>query len=558
MPVEKESIARYYSRLFPHEAFCDLFSREWRGSSIAMREIAIETTDGCYMRYLNAPSASGIKKLLADKHAEKIHVGAIYSMEPPLKRKSVPLIALSRELVFDIDLNDYVIGVDADDIEECDAMWPLVAFGAVVIVFILKKHFLFEHFLVSYSGRRGCHITVHDARACALEDEARSAILSYLQPGPAKDGKKPTYGNMLLSSFFGGLFESHVKPFWETFGLMSREDGGMGVFDTVQQRHSFLQLLGNSYISDHMKRCNHPSQFWSEVQSMVSLSKYQESSTRALRETIMTYVWPRLDSGVTKHMNHLNKSVYSFHPKTGRISVPVGKDPFQFKPKECPTLRGLVDGVESEVSAFNKSIEFIKKFTAKLKTSATESWEKPMASSLLPVVHSLVSRKRDREDGETEDNKWMYIRNSRLVYMLYRTFYFVSSSANPESVSIYFRTSTLTELVQDSVVRIYGGYAPPFRESQQFDAFAIADEAEECTKCPETEVPLKKLFVCALLGHKRNNIDREVSRLSAMAERFDDCPVHIGTVNIAWGRDAVASAITQMAKDVWEQVYVYM
>jgi hypothetical protein len=43
-----------------------------------------------------------------------------------------------------------------------------------------------------------------------------------------------------------------------------------------------------------------------------------------------------------------------------------------------------------------------------------------------------------------------------------------------------------------------------------------------------------------------------------MAERFDDCPVHIGTVNIAWGRDAVASAITQMAKDVWEQVYVYM
>ena len=559
MPVEEQTLARYYSQLFPHEAFCDLFSREWRGSRIALREVALETTDACYIRYLNASNARGIKKLLEDKHAEKIHVGAIYNVEPPMKRKNIPLVPTVRELVFDIDLNDYVSGVDADDIDECDAMWPLVAFGAIVVVFILKKHFAFEHFMISYSGRRGCHITVHDARACGLEDSARSAILSYLQPGPATSGKRPTYGNMLVAGFFGTLFTSHVQPFWERFALMARDEGGMGVFDTVQQRASFMELLGNSYITDHMKRCNHPSEFWSEVQRMVRLSKYPESSTRALHETIMTYLWPCLDAGVTKHMNHLNKSVYSFHPKTGRISVPVGKDPFQFKPKECPTLEGLVNGAASEVSAFNKSIEWIKKFTTKLKTSATESWEKPMASSLPPVVHSLVSKKRDREDGETEDNKWMYIHNSRLVYMLYRTFYLVSSSANPDSVSIYFRTSTCTELAQDSVIRVYGGYSPPFRdESERLDSLDVAYKAAECTKFPETEVPLKKLFVCALLGHKRNNIDREVSRLSAMAERFDECPVNIGTVNIAWGRDAVASAITQMAKDVWEQVYVYM
>lgn len=558
MPVEEQALARYYSQLFPHEAFCDLFSREWRGSRIALREVALETTDGCYMRYLNAPNASGIKKLLGDKHAEKIHVGAIYNVEPPMKRKNIPLVPTSRELVFDIDLNDYVSGVYADDIDECDAMWDLVAFGAVVVVFVLKKHFAFEHFMISYSGRRGCHLTVHDARACGLEDQARSAILSYLQPGPAKSGKRPAYGNMLLAGFFGTLFTSHVQPFWERFALTGREDGGMGVFDTVQQRASFLELLGNSYITDHMKRCNHPSEFWSEVQRMVRLSKYPESSTRALHETIMTYLWPRLDAGVTKHMDHLNKSVYSFHPKTGRISIPVGKDPFKFKPKQCPTLQGLVDGVESEVSVFKKSVEWIHKFTYKLKNSATESWEKPMASSLPPTVHCLVSKKRDREDGETQDNQWMYIHNSRLVYMLYRAFYLVSSSANPELVSIYFRISTCTEPVKDSVVRIYGGCCPPFRDkSEQFDAFKLAEEAAECVKYPEKEVPLTKLFVCALLGHKRNDIDREVSRLSAMADRFDS-PVNVGTVNIAWGRDAVASAMTQMVKDVWEEVYIYM
>ena len=559
MPTDKNTVALYYAQLFPHEAFCDLFGREWRGGRIALREIALETTDGCYIRYLNTSNASGIKKLLADKHAEKIHVGAIYNVEPPLKRKKVLLVAMQRELVFDIDLNDYVSGVDADDIEECDAMWHLVAFGAVVIRFILKEHFAFEHIMISYSGRRGCHITVHDARACGLEDEARSAILNYLQPLAAKGGKRPNYGNMLTADFFERLFASHVEPFWESFGIKCREDGGMGVFDTVHQRNSFMELLGISHISAHMKRCNLPTEFWAEVQRMVSLSKYHESSTKALRETMMTYMWPRLDAGVTKHLNHLNKSVYSLHPKTGRISVPVGKDPFKFNPKECPTLQGLVAGVDGEITAFKASIAWIKHFTNKVKASSTESWEKPAVSSLPPPVHSLVSKKRDRKEREAPDNKWMYTSNSRLVYLLNRTFYLLSSSAQPESVSVYFRTSTHTARVRDSVVRIYGGYSPPFRGgSEMFDALEIAEKAAECAKSPETQFVLKTLFVCALLDHTRNDIDREVAQLAAMASRFDECHVYVGTVNLAWKGGAVASALTQMVQDVWENVYIYM
>lgn len=62
------------------------------------------------------------------------------------------------------------------------------------------------------------------------------------------------------------------------------------------------------------------------------------------------YSYPRLDANVTKGMNHLLKSPFSVHPKTGKISVPIdSRDLSSFDPCQegvVPTLEQLCQQVE--------------------------------------------------------------------------------------------------------------------------------------------------------------------------------------------------------------------
>ena len=396
--MDPSQVAEYYNKHFPAVEVCELFRRQWRGTDcLSTRELCIENVEGKYIRFLEADSAQQLKQLFVNKRVEKFHTGAVYDVSPSLRWKNATLTPRQRELVFDIDLDDY--GLDKDDIHECDRGWPLVAVGFRLIAHCLKHHFGFKHTLLVYSGRRGAHLTVYDARACALTEEQRSAIVSWLQPAQRKGQKRVAYRYILQSPSFAALFDSFVLPFWKNFCLRPRCEGGMGVLDTLVDHGVFMDTLANEYARKTVQLTGlSGAEAWEELTRFAKRSKFKEEATWALKEAVMEFVWPKLDAKVTMQVTHLSKCVLSLHPKTGRLCVPVTGDPLDFKPEQCATLSAVVSG--GALEKMEEARIALAKFTARLAKSETETWQPPKLDIVPPAVYNMTGQKRGRYGDE--------------------------------------------------------------------------------------------------------------------------------------------------------------
>jgi DNA primase small subunit len=272
----------------------------------------------------------------------------------------------------------------------------------------LREDFGFKHLLWVYSGRRGIHVWISDREAFDLADDARKAIVGWLEviKGGASQVKKVDAGWM--GSAGGRSLHPSLR---RAIGGEGSESGPLKLafvdtvlkdqdcFRTPEQWAVLLQLLPSSEAEAIEKLRSK----WERASSRSSLEKWQdvmECAQRAgeyksqrlwrpcLEDIILQYTYPRIDAEVSKHLNHLLKSPFVVHPATGKVCVPLEPAKvFEFDPDaDCPTVAQLLRQLNSYEAAHkddNQPTKSNYKNNETASTTVKQDWEK---TSLRPFV----------------------------------------------------------------------------------------------------------------------------------------------------------------------------
>ncbi|XP_021754340.1 DNA primase small subunit-like [Chenopodium quinoa] len=416
----------YYSKLFP---YFDMFKWMAYGndgkhpgcdmSYFSRREFSFTLDNDIYLRFQSFKNASELESAVKDKCPFKIDIGPVYSVDPS-KRHAYAQTGdnvfkpVERELIFDIDMTDY------DDIRYCCSgadvcrdCWPLMTAAIKIIDTALRDDFGFVHILWVFSGRRGVHCWVCDAKARRLTNEQRAAIAEYFHvyKGNENSQKKVYLGGSSLHPFLVRSYTEVLKKFFEETYLCSQK-----LLSAEGRYEKILEMIPDESITsdfrgkwqDNRRSSNNREDInvarWGQLKRVLQAGKQKgQGLRRCVEEIVFSYTYPRLDSEVSKHMNHLLKAPFCVHPKTGRVCVPI--DPNQcedFDPTSVPTLSQLLEELnrgglggdgetDLERTSLGKSIAFFRSsFLQPLLKSCKEELEDTYNKKLKQSKDSLT------------------------------------------------------------------------------------------------------------------------------------------------------------------------
>ncbi|KAF3448693.1 hypothetical protein FNV43_RR09406 [Rhamnella rubrinervis] len=366
----------YYGKLFPHADIQKWMSYGNDGKHpgcdhtyFGRREFSFTLENDIYLRFQSFNSASELENSIKEKCPVKIDIGPVYSVDPAKRHAYAQtgdnvFTPVERELVFDIDMTDY------DDVRYCCSgadvcldCWPLMTIAIKIIDTALRDDFGFNHILWVYSGRRGVHCWVCDARARRLTNEQRAAIADYFRvyKGNENNHKKVSLTGHVLHPFLVRSYNEVLKNYFEmkllpTQKLFSTEERYEKILEMIPDESVISELRGKWQDNKRSSKEDINIVRWEQLKHMLqSGNKKVQGLRRCVEEIVFSFTYPRLDMEVSKHMNHLLKAPFCVHPKTGRVCVPIDPNKCEeFDPTTVPTLSKLLEelnmgGVRQEV-----------------------------------------------------------------------------------------------------------------------------------------------------------------------------------------------------------------
>ncbi|CAH8277850.1 unnamed protein product [Arabidopsis lyrata] len=386
----------YYGNLFPYTDIHKWLSYGHDGKHpgcdeyyFGRREFSFTLENDVYLRYKSFKNASVMEDAIKSNFPYKIDIGAVYSVDPDKRHAYAHsgtnlFTPVERELVFDIDITDY------DDVryccsgaDVCSKCWPLMTVAIKVIDTSLREDFGFKHILWVFSGRRGVHCWVCDAKARRLTNEQRSAVAEYFRvyKGNENNAKKVDLMGHSLHPFLARSYVDFLKNFFEgelqaNQSLFSSEEKYEKILGMITDEDIQADLRGkweNSARSSLSEEATSRLR-WEQLKKRLQSKKNKALSLRTcVEEIVFTFTYPRIDLEVSKQMNHLLKAPFCVHPKTGRVCVPIDPNNCdEFDPLAVPTLSQLIEEInsgglrmdvdddDSDRSLLGKSIKFFR------------------------------------------------------------------------------------------------------------------------------------------------------------------------------------------------------
>ncbi|EGD73392.1 DNA primase [Salpingoeca rosetta] len=336
-------LQQYYARLFPYTKYFRWLSYGSTDKVFQNREFSFTLKDDVYVRYQSFTDLADLKQAIQAKCPYKIDIGAVYTTKPKdhKKVKASEFYPVQKELVFDIDMTDYdEIRTCCSGAAICHKCWPFMTAALKVLDKALREDFGFQHLLWVYSGRRGIHCWVCDERARMLTQEGRGAVAEYLQLVSGSDQMAckvhvpPSYPAATRA------FDI-LKPYFHSTVLSA---DGQDLLNHAEQRRALLGVFEDSSMTDDLESrwtgdTRSSEHKWADVEKAAKAAKKRSK----LQAITLQHTYPRLDIHVSKGLNHLLKSPFVVHPKTGRVCVPIDPETADsFDPLAVPTIQQLL------------------------------------------------------------------------------------------------------------------------------------------------------------------------------------------------------------------------